>query len=160
MSPFAQLVGFGLPVALLIALYRPRRPSTFTAASIALALVFGLSAPAATQAKPVDTTRAAATVKDLPLSAAERQSFLGSYFVTLPSAGGSVVRIFEENGVLKALSEAEGETRRLLYQGDGVFRFEGMPEFVLTFVIEGGRATKFTGRKPELEGVMEGVRIQ
>jgi len=157
MSIFSQLVGFGLPVALLIALYWPRKPSTVTA-SIALALVFGLSAPAAAQAKPADTTRAAETVKDLPLPAAQRQSFVGIYSVTLPLGGGSVVRIFEENGVLKALSE--GETRRLLYQGDAVFRPQGMPNFVITFLLEGGRATKFTGRRPELEGVMEGVRIQ
>jgi hypothetical protein len=66
MSFFSQLVGFGLPVALLIALYWPRKHSTFGAASIVLMLVFGLSAPAAAaQAKPGDTTRAAATVKDL-----------------------------------------------------------------------------------------------
>ncbi len=155
MSYFSQLVGFGLPVALLIALYRPRKPSTFTAASIALALVFGVSAPAAAQAKPGDTTRTADAAKDLPLTAAQRQSFVGSYSVTLPLGGGSVVRIFEENGVLKAFSE--GETHRLVYQGDAVFRPEGVPDFVLTFVIEGGRATRFTGRKPD--GVMEGVRI-
>jgi len=155
MSYFSQVVGFGMPVALLIALYWPRKPSTVTAASIALALVFGLSAPAAAQAKPADTTRAAATVKDLPLTAAERQSFVGIYSVKLPLGWGSVVRIFEENGVLKALSE--GETRRLLYQGDGVFRFEGMPDLVLTFVLEGGRATRFTGRKPD--GPVEGRRI-
>ena len=157
MSPFSQLVAFGVPVALLIALYWPRKPSTFTAASIALALVFGLSAPAAAQAKPGDTTLAAATVKDLPLSAAERQSFVGSYTVTLPLGGAGLVRILEENGVLKAQSE-EGETHRLLYQGDAVFRFEGVPDMVLTFVLEGGRATKFTGRKPD--GVIQGVRIR
>src|SRR6266511_1042141 len=69
MSYFSQLVGFGLPVALLIALYRPSKPSTFGAASIVLLLVFGLSVPAAVaQAKPGDT------VKDLPLTAAQRQS--------------------------------------------------------------------------------------
>jgi len=33
MSILSQLVGFGLPVALLIALYWPRKPSTFSAAS-------------------------------------------------------------------------------------------------------------------------------
>ncbi len=151
MSYFSQLVGFGLPVALLIAVYRPSKPSTLGAASIVLLLVFGLSAPAAAaQAKPGDT------VKDLPLTAAERQSFVGSYSVTLPLGGGSVVRIFEEDGVLKALSD--GETHRLLYQGNGVFRPDGLADFVLTFVIEGGRATRFTGRKPD--GVMEGVRTQ
>ena len=81
---------------------------------------------------------------------------MGSYSVTLPLGGGSVVRIFEENGVLKALSE--GETRRLLYQGHSVFRPEGLPDFVLTFVIDSGLATRFTRGRPE--GVMEGVRIR
>ena len=80
MSYFSQLVGFGLPVALLIALYRPSKPSTFGAASIVLLLVFGLSVPAAVaQAKPGDT------VKDLPLTAAQRQSFVGTYTVWEPS---------------------------------------------------------------------------
>src|SRR6266511_6042869 len=46
MSYFSQLVGFGLPVALLIALYWPRTPS-MTAGLGALMLVFGLSASAA-----------------------------------------------------------------------------------------------------------------
>ena len=146
MSYLSQLVGFGLPVALLIALYWPRKHSTLGAASIVLMFIFGPSASVAA---------AQATVKDLPLTATERQSFVGSYSVTLPLGGGSVVRIFEENGVLKALSD--GETRRLLYQGDGVFRPEGMADFVLTFVIESGRATRFTGRKPD--GPLEGRRI-
>ncbi|OLC46274.1 MAG: hypothetical protein AUH43_14430 [Acidobacteria bacterium 13_1_40CM_65_14] len=161
MSVFAQLVGIGLPVGFLIALYWPRKPSTFGAASILLVLGFGLFAPgAAAQAKPGDTTRAAETVKDLPLTAAQRQSFVGNYSVTLPFGERDLLRIFEENGVLKAHSSRDQEARRLLYQGDAVFRPEGMPNFVITFVLEGGRATKFTGRRPELEGVMEGVRIQ
>lgn len=64
MSIFSQLVGFGLPVALLIALYWPRKRSTVSAASIVLMLVFGLAAPAAAaQAKPGDTTRAAAAAQ-------------------------------------------------------------------------------------------------
>ena len=48
MGLFAQLVGIGLPVVLLIALYRPRKPSTFGAASIVLVLAFCLSARGAT----------------------------------------------------------------------------------------------------------------
>src|SRR5438093_10299267 len=47
MSVFAQLVGIGLPVGFLIALYWPRKPSTFGAASIVLVLGFGLFAPGA-----------------------------------------------------------------------------------------------------------------
>src|SRR6267143_1485066 len=42
MSIFAQLVGFGLPVALVIALYWPRKSSTLGAASIVLV---GLAVP-------------------------------------------------------------------------------------------------------------------
>ncbi len=164
MSIFSQLVGFGLPVGLLIALYWPRRPSMTAGVGAVLALVFGLSASAAAaQAKPGVTTQAASTVKDLPLTAAQRQSFVGSYSVTLPigeSGERDLLRIFEENGALKAHSSRDQEARRLLYQGDAVFRVEGMPNFVITFVLEGGRATKFTGRRPELEGAVEGVRTQ
>jgi|SRR5437588_2323135 len=82
MSIFSQLVGFGLPVTLLIALYWPRKHSAVGATSIVLMLVVGLSAPAAAaQAKPRDTTRAAATVKDLALTATQRQSFVRPYSV-------------------------------------------------------------------------------
>jgi hypothetical protein len=53
MSILSQLIGIGLPVALLIALYWPRKHSTLGAASIVLLLGFGLSASAAAaQAKP------------------------------------------------------------------------------------------------------------
>src|SRR6266516_2682577 len=85
MSIFSQLVGIGFPVAILIALYWPRKPSMTAGLGSMLVLVFALSAPvAAAQAKPGDSTRAAVTVKDLPLTAAERRSFVGSYAVTLP----------------------------------------------------------------------------
>jgi len=126
--------------------------------TIVIVFVSGASARAAAQ-QHRDTTQAADTVKDLPLTAAQRQSFVGSYSVTLPLGGeNDLLRIFDENGVLKAQSLHDKETRRLLYQGDAIFRPEGIPDFVITFVLEGGRATKFTARKPE--GAMEGVRIQ
>jgi len=63
MSYLSQLVGFGLPVALLVALYRPGRPSALGAASIVLVLVFGLSARASAQDRR-DTTPAADIVED------------------------------------------------------------------------------------------------
>lgn len=69
-----------------------------------------------------------------------------------------MLRVFEENGILKAHSLRDQEARRLLYQGDAVFRPEGIPDFVITFVLKGGRATKFTVRRPD--GVVEGVRNQ
>jgi hypothetical protein len=96
-------------------------------------------------------------VKDLPLTAAERQAFVGSYSVTLPFGEQTALRIFEDNGVLKGQPEDQ-EARRLLYQGDNVFQPEGTPDFVFTFVLEGGRATKFTVRRPD--GVMHGIRVR
>jgi hypothetical protein len=126
--------------------------------AIVLVFVFGASAGAAAQ-QHRDTTQASDTVKDLPLTAGQRQSFVGSYSVTLPLGGeNDLLRVFDENGVLKAQSMHDKETRRLVYQGDAAFRPEGIPDFVITFVLEGGRATKFTARRPE--GVMKGVRIR
>jgi hypothetical protein len=109
-----------------------------------------------------DTAAAGAPVADLPLTAAQRQAFVGVYSVIL---GGEEMffRIIEENGVLRGRAWRPGaepenqESRRLLYQGGNVFRPEGMPDFTLTFVLEGARATRFTVRRPD--GVMEGVRV-
>jgi hypothetical protein len=104
---------------------------------------------------PPRSTQAAITAKDLPLTAAQRQSFVGSYSVMLPMGGQDVLRIFEENGILKAHSSHENRTGRLLYQGDGAFRPEGS-DFVITFVIEAGRATSFQGLRED--GVIKGTR--
>jgi hypothetical protein len=68
-----------------------------------------------------------------------------------------VLRIFEEDGLLKAHSSHEDRTGRLLYQGDSAFRPEGT-NFVITFVFNAGRATGFTGRRED--GVLKGARIQ
>ena len=106
---------------------------------------------------PPGSTHAADTVKDLPLTAAQRESLVGSYSVTLPMGGQDVLRIFEENGILKAHSSHENRTGRLLYQGDGIFRPEGS-DFVITFVIEAGRATSFQGLRED--GVIKGTRTQ
>jgi len=106
---------------------------------------------------PPGSTHAADTVKDLPLTAAQRESKIGSYSVILPMGGQDVLRIFEENGILKAHSSHENRTGRLLYQGDGAFRPEGS-DFVITFVIEAGRATSFQGLRED--GVIKGTRTQ
>jgi len=105
---------------------------------------------------PPGSTQAADTVADLPLTAAQRQSFVGTYSVTLPMGGRDVLRIFEENGLLKAHSSHENRTGRLLYQGDGAFRPEGS-NFVITFVFDAGRATGFTSHRED--GVLKGARM-
>ena len=106
---------------------------------------------------PPGVTKATGSVVDLPLTAAQRQSFVGSYAVILPMGGQDVLRIFEENGILKAHCSHENQTGRLLYQGDGVFRPEGS-DFVITFVVEAGRATSFQGLRED--GVIKGTRTQ
>ena len=46
----------------------------------------------------------------------------------------------------------------MLHQGGNVFHPEGMPEFVVTFTMEGAKATKFVVKSPEF--TMEGIRNQ
>jgi hypothetical protein len=265
MGIFLQLVGFVLPVALLIALYWPPKSSTLGAASIVIAVLFGLSAPVAAQTAqtlplgrwtgsagtmgqaatdrlafdvsavgdslrimlhptngddyrldnirlsgdtlrftlnlarelppgdapggahgaicillhqrdasytgicdgsnamstmrmvPPKSPQAADTTRDFPLTAAERESFVGIYSVTLPMGGQDTLRIFDENGVLKAHGSHENKTGRLFYQGSGSFRAEGS-NFLITFVFDGARASGFTGRRED--GVVKGTRTQ
>ena len=133
------------------------RLRTLTPCALALLLALGLPARAASQAQARDSAETSAPVKDLPLTAAQRQAFVGNYSVTLPFGEPTSLRIFEENGVLKGEPENQ-EARRLLYQGDNVFQPEGTPDLVFTFVLEGGRATKFTVRRPD--GVMHGIRVR
>jgi hypothetical protein len=120
-----------------------------------IVLAFGLPARASGQGQ--DTAAARAVVKDLPLTAAQRQTYVGSYALTVPSGEQSSVRIFEENGVLKAHEENQNEPHRLVYQGDTVFLVEGMPGISLAFVVESGRATRFTVRTPD--GPLGAVRV-
>jgi hypothetical protein len=125
--------------------------------AFSLLLALGLPARAVGQAQSRDTTGASAPVKDLPLTAAERQAFVGSYSVTLPFGEQRSLHIVEDNGVLKGQPDDQ-EAQRLLYRGDNVFQPEGIPDMVFTFVLEGGRATKFTVRRPD--GVMHGIRVR
>jgi hypothetical protein len=123
---------------------------------VVFALALVLPGGAAAQAQPGDTTHKG-TPKDLPLTAAQRQAFVGSYAVTLPYGEPRSFRIFEENGMLKAQTDEDPGSRRLLYQGDNIFHPEGMPQFVFAFVLQGGRATSFTVQRED--GVMKGTRI-
>ena len=132
------------------------RLGDFVPCAVALLLAFVAPASARAQTPSRDTTTTApAPVKDLPLTAAQRQAFVGTYAVTLPYGEQRTLRVFEEDGVLKGQPN-DNEPRRLLYQGDNVFRPEGA-DFVLTFVVENGRATKFTSRRED--GVMQGTRV-
>ena len=127
-------------------------------ASYVIASLFVLAVPRTVpgQSPSRDTTATAAPAKDLPLTAAERQAFVGTYRISLPHGGERSGRIVDENGVLR-MHPDDAEPRRLLYQGNNVFHPEGLRDFVFTFVVENGRATRFTVRRED--GVMEGVRM-
>lgn len=106
---------------------------------------------------PPRPTQSANATRDLPLTAAQRQSYVGTYSVMLPMGGQDVLRVFDENGILKAHGAHENRTGRLFYQGDRTFRPEGS-NFVIKFVFDGARASGFTGQRED--GVVKGTRSQ
>jgi hypothetical protein len=129
--------------------------------ALVLLLAFGLPARASAQGQVHDTTRTSAAVKDLPLTAAQREGYVGTYVVDLPQGGSGSVRVLEENGALKLWASDHGDEkpRRLLSQGDHVFLAENTSDFVLTFVMDGaGRATGFNVRKAD-PGLIVAVRV-
>ena len=94
------------------------------------------------------------TVDSRSLTPEQRQGFVATYTLTTPE-GAMPFRIFEQAGALHG-QPGDDEPKRLLYQGDNVFQPEGMPEFTVTFTMEGTKATKFVVKSPEF--TLEGVR--
>jgi hypothetical protein len=119
----------------------------------ALAIAATAAAPAAAQ----ETTPAPATaeMKDLPLTAEQRQAYVGVYSVAMPE-GTMNFRVYEQAGALFG-APGDDEPKRLLYQGENLFRPEGMPEFSVAFTMEGSRAAKFVVKSPEF--TLEGIRV-
>jgi hypothetical protein len=119
----------------------------------ALAIATAAAAPAGAQ----ETTPAPATaeMKDLPLTPEQRQGYVGVYSVAMPE-GTMNFRVYEQAGALFG-APGDDEPKRLLYQGENLFRPEGMPEFSLTFTMEGMRAAKFVVKSPEF--TLEGKRV-
>jgi hypothetical protein len=131
------------------------RLTTLVRCAVALLLTFGLPTLATAQRTGWDSTRA---VKNLPLTAAERRAFVGSYRVTMPQGDEIQVRVDDENGELRLHPVGDAESHPMLHQGGNVFLLDHVPDFQLEFVIENGRATMFTLRKAD--GVGKGVRVE
>jgi hypothetical protein len=125
-------------------------------AALALACALSGRAQAQTPAAP-PAASAAGAARDLPLTAAQRASYVGAYRVALPQGGTGTVRVLEEGGVLRLHASDEGRAVRLLHQGAHVFQAEGVPGFVLTFAVDQGRATRFRVQKED--GTIDGTRI-
>ena len=90
------------------------------------------------------------------LTAAQRQPFVGSYSITTPEGERIPFRIYESEGAL--LGQPGTETPvRMVYLGNNSFRTEGQYNYTVTFVLEGGRAARFTARSGDT--VLEGVRL-
>ena len=121
-----------------------------------LALAIGLTLPGALNAQEPAAPAAApvSRIADLPLTAEQRQVYVGSYNVVTPE-GQMIFRVFEENGLLKGEPQGE-EAIRIYNQGAHVFNPQGMPDFTITFAVVDGRATKLTARRGDM--VLEGTR--
>jgi len=99
---------------------------------------------------------AAEALRDLSLTAEERQRFSGVYAVTAGEARApSDFRVYENEGSLMGQMRTNDPTR-LLYQGENVFVPAASPEFKIAFTVEGGRATKVTIVYPDV--TMSGAR--
>lgn len=125
----------------------------------------GLSGRASAQAPavqpPAGQPGAGPAVRDLPLTAAQRGAYVGTYRVALPQGGAGTVRVFEEGGVLRMHAGDEDRTVRLLHQGAHVFQAEGVPDFLVTFAVAPGAPGRATGFRVQKEdGTIDGTRVQ
>jgi hypothetical protein len=139
---------------------RSRNLVLSTVAPFACALALAVMSPAAAHAQEAQASASAAApaVKDIALSAAERQRFVGTYTITM-SRGGETrtmpFRIYEEKDALFGQPDG-GRAARMLYQGENTFRPEHDTRMAVTFTLEGDRATRFKVNTPE--GTIDGVR--
>ena len=124
--------------------------------ALGLLLAAGLPTVAAAQQQRHDTSAAGPAVRNLPLTEAQRQMYVGLYNVILPQGGETSFRVYEEKGELRAVPGNQDQSRALVYQGDNVFLAGGDPQFALVFVVKNGRATNFSVHRAD--GVIEGYR--
>ncbi|HEX8829716.1 MAG TPA: nuclear transport factor 2 family protein, partial [Longimicrobium sp.] len=130
-----------------------RRPGFLPIApfALAVALLAGGAAAAHAQSAP-------AAAQDLPLTAAERQHYVGTYRLTMPAQGQQPVSLRVYDGGAGLMGQIGGnQPTRLLYQGGDAFRPQAAPDGLVTFTVLNGRATRLAVRMPD--GVMEGVRV-
>ncbi len=89
------------------------------------------------------------------LSASERTQYTGSFVLALPGSGTLVVNVAADSTRLYAQAEAPGQSRfEMIPYGNHVFGAEFDRALRMTFVVEGGRATRLRLRQggADLEG--------
>lgn len=128
-------------------------------APLAAALALAAVAPSVSFAQQEQPTAAAAepALKDRRMEAAERQRFIGEYTLTMPDGESVPFKIWEEQEKLIG-QPGDDEPSRLLYQGDNVFRPEKNTAIVVTFVVEGEKAVRFTAKRGDDPAEIRGVR--
>ena len=136
------------------------RRIALSVAALTLTLAAAKPLRAQTQAAPAasaPTSGGVWGVKDVALTAAERQQFVGVYDMRAPGSGEAMgtFRVFEKDGTL--LGDINGQhTATLLYQGDNVFRPKEDATYTVTFTIEKGVAAAVVVQGPNER--IEGVR--
>ena len=139
----------------------PEIPMCNAVPRLATVLALGCVLPgrASAQARAAQPPAPAATAasRDLPLTAAERQAYVGTYNATLPQGGSGLVQVYLQGDTLRMRPSDVDRAPRLLYQGGHVFYAEGVPDFVITFVLEKGRVTGFSVQKED--GVLRATRV-
>jgi len=136
---------------------RTTRRILFRTPSLASAVALLAAGPIATHGQAGPTATSAASARDLPLTAAARQRFVGVYSVAAPGQRAASLRVYEADGMLMGQMNDNAPTR-LLFQGGDAFRPEQAPAFLVTFTVVDGRATRVAMRSPE--GRMEGARVE
>jgi hypothetical protein len=138
---------------------RPRSIPRFVPLAAALALAAVLPSVARAQAESGQPTATAPqpALKDRRLETAERKLYVGDYTLTMPDGETMPFRIWEVGESLMA-QPGDDEPSRLMYQGDQVFRPEKQTAIAVTFVIEGEKAVRFTAKRDDRDGVIQGVR--
>ncbi len=105
---------------------------TLAASQSAAAQQTPAAPPSAAPAAPVERP----PVK--PLAAADGEKFVGEYDIARPDGSLLPLKIFAEEGALKA--QADGQEKvPLLYYGDNTFGADFDPALRLSFVVESGK---------------------
>ncbi len=90
------------------------------------------------------------------LTSAQRRPYIGSYTITTPEGERIPFRLYESEGMLLGQPGADAPVR-MVYLGDNLFRTEGQYDYTVTFILENGRATRFTARSGDT--VLQGARV-
>jgi hypothetical protein len=124
----------------------PSMPNATRLSVIALALLLsaGTAGAQSSPATPAETAKPAAPDVVLPLPAADRDKYVGTYTLAASSGEIMTVKIWAEGSELVAQAN-ENEKNPLRYLGGATFRVDNIDQPTrVTFLVENGHATSGT----------------